>query len=70
MIPIEKKLARASLERCVGSAGASPSQGPSSGREGEAPADPELQAHSVLNWCWNPIQNRHMPFLQITGSFS
>ena len=51
MIHIEKKLARASLERCVGSAGASPSQGPSSGREGEAPADPELQVHSVLNWC-------------------
>ena len=48
MIPIEKKLARASLERCVGSAGASPSQGPSSGREG-APADPELQVHSALN---------------------
>ena len=49
MIPIEKKLARASLTRCVGSAGASPSQGPSSGREGEAPADPELLVHSALN---------------------
>ena len=49
MIPIEKKLARASLERCVGSAGASPSHGPCSGREGEAPADPELLAHSALN---------------------
>ena len=33
----------------VGSAGASPSQGPSSGREGEAPADPELLVHSALN---------------------
>ena len=32
----------------VGSAGASPSQGPSSGREG-APAAPELQVHSALN---------------------